>query len=331
MKTAASQCLVILLLMFLAAPARAHEARPAYLQLHQIDAETYDVFWKVPGLGEDKRLAIHVQFAPGTAPLGAPSVSFASNAFLQRWRVHRDGGFDGTSVSIEGLAATLTDALVRVERLDGTTQTARLSPASPTFTVEAEPGSWEVARAYLVLGIEHILLGIDHLLFVLALIILVKDTRRLVWTITAFTAAHSVTLAAATLGWIHVPTPPVEASIALSIVFVAAEILRGERGHPGLTARAPWIVAFSFGLLHGLGFAGALAEVGVPQSAIPVALLCFNVGVEIGQLLFVACVLLVIAAWKRLPLTLPKWAPFVTPYAIGAVAMFWVFQRVAAF
>lgn len=331
MKHTRQRFLLILVLALLVAPAAAHEARPAYLQLHQIDAETYDAFWKVPGLGEDKRLAIHVQFAPGTDTVGTPSVSFTNNAFLQRWRVHRDGGFDGSSIRIEGLAATLTDALVRVERLDGTTQTVKLSPSSPAFTVEAEPGRWEVARAYLVLGIEHILLGVDHLLFVLALMILVKGAKRLLWTITAFTAAHSLTLAAATLGWIHVPGPPVEACIALSIVFVAAEIIRGRQGHSGLTARAPWIVAFSFGLLHGLGFAGALAEVGLPQSAIPVALLCFNLGVETGQLLFVASVLILIAGWRRLPLTLPKWAPHVTPYAIGAVAMFWVLERMATY
>lgn len=331
MKHTCQRFLLILVLALLVAPAAAHEARPAYLQLHQIDAETYDAFWKVPGLGEDKRLAIHVQFAPGTDTVGTPSVSFTNNAFLQRWRVHRDDGFDGSSIRIEGLAATLTDALVRVERLDGTTQTVKLSPSSPAFTVEAEPGRWEVARAYLVLGIEHILLGVDHLLFVLALMILVKGAKRLLWTITAFTAAHSLTLAAATLGWIHVPGPPVEACIALSIVFVAAEIIRGRQGHSGLTARAPWIVAFSFGLLHGLGFAGALAEVGLPQSAIPVALLCFNLGVEIGQLLFVASVLILIAGWRRLPLTLPKWAPHVTPYAIGAVAMFWVLERMATY
>jgi len=331
MKRAFAKLLLLLLLALPAAPAAAHEARPAYLQLHEIDAETYDAFWKVPGLGEDRRLAIHVQFASGTNTVGTPSVSFANNAFLQRWRVHRDGGFDGSAIRIEGIEATLTDALVRIERLDGTTQTVKLSPSSPAFTVEAKPGSGEVARAYLVLGIEHILLGIDHLLFVLALMILVRDAKRLLWTITAFTAAHSLTLAAATLGWIHVPIPPVEATIALSIVFLASEIAHARAGHPSLTCRKPWIVAFVFGLLHGLGFASALSEVGLPGNAIPVALLFFNVGVEIGQLMFIASVLAVVAGARRVSLPRFVWNWRLPAYAIGAIASCWTIQRVWQF
>lgn len=331
MKHAIARFLLILGLLGASLPAVSHEARPAYLQLHQTDAETYDVFWKVPGLGEDKRLAIHVKFAGDTETIGAVSASFANNAFLQRWRVRRDGGLDETSIRIDGLEATLTDALVRVERLDGTTQTVRLSPSWPSFTVEAAPSRWEVARAYLVLGIEHILLGIDHLLFVLALMILVKGARRLFWTITAFTVAHSLTLAAATLGWIHVPVPPVEASIALSIVFLAAEIARTRAGHSSLTYRRPWIVAFVFGLLHGLGFASALSEVGLPANAIPVALLFFNVAVETGQLVFIACVLAIVAAARRLSLPASVWSWRIPVYAIGAMASCWTFQRIGAF
>ena len=177
---------------------------------------------------------------------------------------------------------------MRVERHDGTSQMERLLPQSPQFMVKPSTGTAEVAWSYLVLGVEHILAGIDHLLFVLALLLIVRGGKRILLTITAFTVAHSITLVAATLGWVRVPGPPVEAIIALSIVFVAAEIVHGLRGKPGLTARAPWVVAFTFGLLHGFGFAGALAEVGLPEKAIPVALLMFNVGVEIGQLLFVA-------------------------------------------
>jgi hydrogenase/urease accessory protein HupE len=186
-----------------------------------------------------------------------------------------------------------------------------------------------------MLGIEHILSGFDHLLFVLGLVLLVQGTRRLLGTITAFTAAHSLTLAGATLGWVHVPGPPVEASIALSIVFVASEIVHTRQGRYSVTQHYPWIVAFTFGLLHGFGFAGALAEVGLPQSSIPVALLFFNVGVEIGQLLFVGVVLAVIAAgWRagqRLRLSRPVWIWRIAPYAIGALASFWVVERIAAF
>ena len=193
------------------------------------------------------------------------------------------------------------------------------------------PGTAEVAWTYIVLGVEHILGGVDHLLFVLALLLIVRGGRRILVTITAFTVAHSITLVAATLGWVHVPGPPVEAMIALSIVFVAAEIVQGLRGNPGLTARAPWLVAFSFGLLHGFGFAGALAEVGLPQNAIPIALFAFNVGVELGQLIFVGVALVVRAVLTRLPLPRRPWLPYVAPYSIGAIAMFWVVQRVESF
>lgn len=309
----------------------AHEARPAYLQLRQLDGEHYDVLWKVPGLGEDQRLALDVVFPSGTTTIDRPRVAFANNAFVQRWRVHRDGGLDGTAIRIAGLQTTLTDVLVRLERLDGTTQTLRVMPASPQFVIEAAPSRWEVARTYLGLGVEHILLGIDHLLFVLALVILVHGGRRLFWTITAFTAAHSLTLAAATLGWVHVPPPPVEASIALSIVFLASEIVHARAGRPGLTYRQPWIVAFLFGLLHGLGFAGALSEVGLPANAIPVALALFNVGVEIGQLLFVAAVLAVMAGARRIRLPQGDWSWKLPVYAIGTVASYWTLDRIAGF
>ena len=210
-------------------------------------------------------------------------------------------------------------------------QVERLAIAHPVFTVKPAQGRGEVAWAYFVLGVEHILAGIDHLLFVLALLLLVRGARRLVATITAFTVAHSLTLVAATLGWVRVPGPPVEAIIALSIVFVAAEVITGLRGRRGLTTRSPWIAAFSFGLLHGLGFAGALAEVGLPQVAIPVALLTFNVGVEVGQLLFVAGVLLLRrVASPALPL-IGRRVSAATAYGIGSVAAFWTIERVAGF
>jgi len=174
-------------------------------------------------------------------------------------------------------------------------------------------------------------LGADHLLFVFGLVLLVKDWKRLVGTITAFTVAHSITLAAATLGFVHVPGPPAEACIALSIMFVAAEIIRGRQGQPGLTQRAPWVVAFAFGLLHGVGFAGALSEAGLPQRGIPLALLFFNVGVELGQLAFIAVVLGLTTAMRYLMVRTPAWGWRLVPYTIGSVAMFWVIHRVAAF
>lgn len=314
----------------IALAAHADVFRPAYLELREAGDDRFDVMWKVPAQG-DRRLAVQVRFPAGTVRVTQPQGLFVGTAFVERWQITRAGGFVGESIGIDGIAGGVTDVIVRVERRDGTSQMERLLPQSPLFVVEPTTGTGEVAWSYLVLGIEHILGGVDHLLFVLALLLIVRGGRRILVTITAFTAAHSITLVAATLGWVHVPGPPVEAMIALSIVFVAAEVIHGIRGRRGLTARAPWVVAFSFGLLHGFGFAGALAEVGLPQTAIPVALLMFNVGVEVGQLLFVAAALALRALLVRLPVARPAWTPYLVPYAIGSVAMFWVVERIGAF
>jgi hydrogenase/urease accessory protein HupE len=324
-----------LLLVLLSATAQADIFRPAYLELREAGPDAagtavYDVLWKVPAQG-DLRMPARVRLPAGTNILTEPQGMYVGGAYVERWRISRDGGLVGQEIRIDGLISGVSDVIVRVERKDGTSQMERLLPESPQFTVEAPAGTAEVAWSYLVLGVEHILGGVDHLLFVLALLLIVRGGRRILITVTAFTVAHSVTLVAATLGWVHVPGPPVEAMIALSIVFVAAEIIRGLRGKPGLTARAPWIVAFSFGLLHGFGFAGALAEVGLPQKAIPVALLTFNVGVELGQLIFVAIVVVVRALLARVPAKGPAWTPYFVPYAIGSIAMFWVFERIDAF
>ena len=326
---------VLLLALSLVLPAVADEFRPAYLQLREVDAVTYDVLWKLPALDESTTLKLRPGFPPGTEVTTPVRSSFATGTAVQRWRVHAEGGLAGKAIEFANLPASRIDVLVRVERSDGTTQLGRVLPVEPRFVVTASPGVFEVVQTYTVLGIEHILMGVDHLLFVLALLILVQGTRRLIATITAFTLAHSLTLFAATLGWIHIPGPPVEAVIALSIVFVAGEIVHARQGRPGLTRRYPWIVAFAFGLLHGLGFAGALAEVGLPPLSIPTALLFFNVGVEIGQLVFIAAVLAVTSAGRRIARSLtfspPPWLWRVPPYAIGGMASFWVVQRVAAF
>ncbi len=331
MRWQAAAAWLLLLLCTFVGQARADIFKPAYLELREAGDGRYDVVWRVPAQDEYTRLALHVRFPEGTENLTEPHAVYTGGAMLERWRIQREGGLVGQTIRIEGSATTVSDVIARVERADGTSQVERLKVDSPRFVVAAPAGTGEVAWAYLVLGVEHILGGIDHLLFVLALLLVVRGGRRIVATVTAFTIAHSITLVAATLGWVHVPGPPVEAIIALSIVFVAAEVVHGLRGKPGLTARAPWLVAFSFGLLHGLGFASALAEVGLPQTAIPVALLMFNVGVEVGQLMFVAVVLGLMALLKRLPVSLPARAPYVVPYAIGVVAMFWVFERVASF
>ena len=322
--------LVFMLLLFLCSPALAHEVRPAYLELHQVSRDSYDVLWKVPARGETLRLSLDVRF-PDRCAAGEPAGVFSGGAHTQRWRIQCAGGLDGATVSIVGLSSTLTDVLVRVEGLDGATQIKRVIPANPSFIVEGSPGHWDIVRTYGALGVEHILTGVDHLLFVLALFIITTGGWKLVKTITAFTVAHSVTLSAATLGFVHVPQAPVEAVIALSIVCVAAEILRSRQGLEGITARAPWIVAFTFGLLHGFGFAGALSEVGLPQTHIPLALLFFNLGVEVGQLLFIGSILGLMFAARRVPLFDSRWVQPVSAYAIGSIAMFWLIQRIAAF
>jgi hydrogenase/urease accessory protein HupE len=323
-------------LVCLALPARAsHEVRPGYLELRETDVETYDVLWKVPAKGVGLRLGIYVRFPDGTIEsrdrpehMGG---TFVGDAYIERWSVSHPDGLTGQTIHIDGLRSTLTDVLVRVERLDGTTLVSRIEPAEPSLVLIESPGKLSIAATYFSLGVEHILLGIDHLLFVLALLMLVKGGRRLIGTITAFTVAHSITLAAATLGWAEIPSGPVEAVIALSIVFVASEIIHGLRGREGITARAPWIVALVFGLLHGFGFAGALREVGLPSHAIPIALLFFNVGVEAGQLAFVATVLVLVFALRRFETLLPA-RPLAYPaYGIGAVAAYWTLERVAAF
>lgn len=311
-------------------PASADVFQPAYLELHQLDAERYQVTWKVPAVG-NRRLDVDVQFPPATEQTRPHSVLATGSTLIEQWQIRRPGGLNGQRLSISGLASGVTDVLVRVERLDGTVQLGRLPPQATGFVIKSSASAGAVAATYLRLGVEHILGGVDHLLFVFALLLVVRTPRRLLLTITAFTAAHSITLVAATLGWIHVPGPPVEAMIALSIAFVAAEIVHGQRGRPGLTARAPWVVAFCFGLLHGLGFAGALAGIGLPPQAVPVALLFFNLGVEAGQLLFVGTVMILITLLKRLRRPAPPWGALLPPYAIGTLAMFWVLQRLGAF
>ena len=335
-----SLCFGAILFAFSSSPVFGHEVRPAYLELRQTGTDTYDVLWKVPARGENLRLGIDVEFPSGTANVTLPRTSIANDASTERWCVKRTAGLTGGKIYIAGLPATMTDVLVRIENLDGTTQVTRLTPSSPSFGVAAAPGALEVMRTYLVLGVEHILFGVDHLLFVLALIILVKGWRKLVGTITAFTIAHSITLAAATLGFVHVPAKPVEATIALSIVFVACEIVHRRQRRSGLTEAWPWLVAFTFGLLHGLGFADALREVGLPQNAIPLALLFFNIGVELGQLLFIGLVMAVIALAVRAAKkfsqlsVMPQsalWCENISAYAIGGVATFWLMQRTLSF
>jgi hypothetical protein len=323
------QCL--LFLSICATGARAHEMRPAYLQIHQTGVNTYDVFWKVPAIGDGMRLSLYVQLPETCSNLTQPSGLFSAGAYTEQWSVICQGGLSGSTIRIAGLTATLTDVLVRIERLDGSSQITRLTSSSPWFVVEATPRRFEVARTYLLLGIEHILTGVDHLLFVSGLLLLVTGVRRLLLTVSAFTLSHTVTLTLATLGFVHVPPAPVEAVIALSILFVAYEVLRKEGIPRGLAQRKPWLVAFSFGLLHGLGFAGGLSAAGLPTAHIPLALGFFSAGVEVGHFTFVAVALTLISVARRWTMNLPTWSWKLPPYAIGSMAAYWLIARLAVF
>jgi hydrogenase/urease accessory protein HupE len=326
---------IVLAMLLASSSAQAHEIRPAYLELKETVPGQFSVAWRTP-IMSGMRLPVVLKLPDDVQNLKDPVVQELTDSLVERrWIQAGPHGLAGKRIEFPGLQLTITDVLVRFEMFDGTKGATIVRPSQPWFESDAAPSKLRVAGAYLRLGIEHIWSGVDHLLFILALMILVKGTRRLVATVTAFTVAHSITLAGATLGFVRVPQQPVEACIALSIVFVACEIVHARQGWQGWTERWPWIVAFTFGLLHGFGFAGALNAVGLPQTAIPVALLFFNIGVEIGQLLFIALILSVMALGRWLirhtAIPQPTWAWRVAPYSIGGVAAFWMIQRIAAF
>jgi len=312
--------------------APAHPLDPALLELRELPDGEVSVLWRVPRSAPASvplrpLLPAHcaLRSEPSPADDVGPHVTY-------RWRVAcGERGLVGQRVGVDGLHERGTEALLRIQLGDGRAIQAVLRAHQSTIDVPARPGRLDVVRDYVRLGLEHILTGLDHLLFVLGLVLLVRGRRRLLWTITAFTAGHSVTLSLAVLGWIRVPPAPVEALIAVTILVVAVELTREPAGREGWMRRAPWLMAFVFGLLHGLGFAGALVQVGLPAGEIPLALLSFNVGIEAGQLLFVAVVIVGRAAVRALP---GRWLQAagarVPAYAIGSLAAFWVIDRVRA-
>jgi len=324
------------LLLLIFSKAQADEYRPAYLELRQTGDEIFDLLWKVPARGSDMRLGLYIDFPDDVKTIGSIRSSFVGNAFIERSTISRRGGLSGVEIRIEGLTRMTTDVLVRIERLDGTTEVARLTASTPSFVVTAAAQTWDVATTYLVFGILHIWQGTDHLLFVACLILIAGSWKRILLTITGFTIAHSVTLTLAALELVRLAVPPIEAMIALSIVFLAREIALDRRDT--LTWRYPIVVSATFGLLHGFGFASALAEIGLPQTEIPAALLAFNLGVEIGQVVFVSAI--IAAAWvvkyglQRFTPNPVKWLSLIekpVAYSIGGITMFWTLTRVSTF
>jgi hydrogenase/urease accessory protein HupE len=314
--------------MLFSPPASAHEVRPAYLSLEEQAPNEFSVLFKTPMQG-DARLALSALFSGKVENLTTIVSHPTGDAMVQTWRMRTLEPLAGQNVLIDGLQNSMTDALVHVVFTNGNSWTARLTPSEPSAMIPASQSAWAVFATYVRHGIEHIAFGFDHLLFVAGLMLIVRDWRKLVKAITAFTVAHSITLTCATLGWLTLPSRPVEALIAISIVMVAVEVVRMERGHLSLAIVRPWMVAFAFGLLHGFGFAGALVELGLPQGDIPLALLAFNIGVELGQLAFIAVLLSAVYAVRQV-IAIPREAIVASACAIGIVAAFWSVERLDA-
>lgn len=311
-----------------AGASHAHETRPGYLELRESDPANYALLWKRPTGGE-----VEIQIAP-VVPDGCRLVTpdqqqLTPGAVVVRGTLRCQSGLAGKMLRISGLETTITDVLVRIEHADGRVESHLLRPATPSVTLGAATSGFERAASYLQLGVQHILLGVDHLLFVLGLLLIVRDRWMLVRTITAFTVAHSITLAIATLGYASAPLLPLNAAIALSILFLGPEIVRVWRGETSFTIRHPWVVAFLFGLLHGFGFASGLTAMGLPKAEIPLALLLFNVGVELGQIAFVVLVLLLERSFRTLQIKWPRVVMALPGYAVGSLGAFWTIQRIA--
>ena len=302
----------------------ADDMRPGYLEVREIAPQRYAVNWKAPA----KVRKVIPSFPPDCQSISEPQRSFEAEALLTRWEIRCVRSLAGRSVVLSGLEGTPGDALLRYQSISGDVQAARLTPASASGTIAATPGRWQVGRTYFATGVEHILMGYDHLLFVLCLVLLLSGVWRVAATVTAFTVAHSLTLVATTLEWVSLPRAPVEAAIALSIVFLAVEIVKRDPANPRLSERSPWIIAFLFGLLHGFGFAGALAEIGLPQSEMPTALLTFNLGVEAGQLLIVALAMGGLAIIRRMSAKVFRSAITGAAYIIGIVSSAWLIERI---
>ncbi|MFC1657168.1 HupE/UreJ family protein [Candidatus Moduliflexota bacterium] len=310
-------------------PAYAHESQPGTLEIKQLAAERYDVTWKAPiyyGKPHPARLQLPEEWKDIVQPTER---RMADSILFRRVVDVGPGSIEGTVLRFPGLESTITDVYVRLTRLDSTMMTAVVRPTRPFVELRGERSWYATAGEYIGLGFHHILLGVDHLLFVLGLLLIVAGRMMLIRTITAFTVAHSITLAIATLGFASVPLPPLNAAVALSILFLGPEIVRSWRGESSLTIRYPWVVSFVFGLLHGFGFASGLSTTGMPKAELPWALLSFNVGVELGQLTFVFIALALAWSFRTLEMRWPRWALAMPGYTVGSLGAYWTIQRTA--
>lgn len=315
-----------LALALLAGPARAHEVRPGFLELRETAPATYSFLWKKPTGGEIE-ISISPVVPDGCRLFTPDRQQLTPGAFVVKGTLTCTGGLAGRTIAVAGLETTVTDVLVRLHHADGRLESHLLRPANPSVTLGGVTSAAQRALGYVQLGVQHIVLGVDHLLFVLGLLLIVSDRWTLVKTITSFTLAHSITLAIATLGYASAPLPPLNAAIALSILFLGPEIVRVWRGETSFTIRHPWVVAFAFGLLHGFGFASGLSAMGLPKAEIPLALLLFNVGVEIGQVVFVLLVVLLERSFRVLEVRWPRVVEQLPGYAVGTLGAYWTIQR----
>lgn len=311
--------------------AYADDINPSLLSIKENKMGWFDVIWKVP-TKNNRALGLNAKLPKSMELIGTPLERVAPGAYIETSRYKtKEASILGKEISVEGLAATQSQVLLRLELSDGSVFSSILRPDNATYIIPQKASKLDVALEYWKMGTIHILEGVDHLLFVFALLLIVAGFKPIIKAITAFTVAHSITLALTTLGLLSLPAAPTEAIISLSIMFLAAEIIHKYRGQLSLTEKYPWVVAFIFGLFHGLGFAGALAEIGIPQHEVPLSLLMFNVGVETGQIFFIMVVLSIIALLQHLPFKVPQGALHTIPYAIGTVAAFWTIERVISF
>ena len=309
--------------------AHADELRPAYIEMTEQASGQWSLLWKASTnsrLGQTGEIVI-----PENCEIeGEPQRQYSGSNILTRLALRCNGSVQGRIIGLKGLELSTTDALVRIAPIDSAMQTLRLTPDQPTATLAKPSVISNVAATYTILGVEHILLGFDHLFFVLALVLLLKGGWLVAKTVTAFTIAHSLTLVGSTLGLLSLPAQPVEAVIALSIIFLAVEVVKAKPGEIRLSERFPWIVAFLFGLLHGFGFAGALAEIGLPEGDVPLALLTFNLGVEIGQLAIVAVALALLHAIRKFQGLWLQPTKTAMAYGIGIISTYWFIERMVA-
>jgi len=315
--------------IFMFTPAFSHESQPGSLEIRQIDSDHYDISYRAPnyyGKPHPARLALPEEWLTTGQ---ATKRNIGDSIVYHRVISTNQNSIEGMTISSPGIESTITNIFVRLTRLDSTQMSTVANAASPNVMLRGERAWYVTAGEYVTLGLHHILLGVDHLLFVLGLLMIVSSGMMLFKTITSFTVAHSITLAIATLGYAQAPLPPLNVAIALSILFLGPEIVRARRGESSLTIRFPWLVAFAFGLLHGFGFASGLSTVGMPSAELPWALLWFNVGVEIGQLLFVFLALALVWSFRTLEIRWPRWSLALPGYTIGSLGAYWTIQRTA--